>query len=314
MAMLLITTAVSAGVVADVRAALRRHDLQGARKTLDDYRRRNGDTPEALAALSWLARGSLDAKQIDQAESYAGETRKLVTARITAGSLDADSNLALALGAAIEVHAGILAGRGDRAEAVSFLRRELKTWWDTPVRARIQKDLNLLTIEGRPAPPLRVEEWLGPKPTPLSALRGHPVLLFFWAHWCADCTDQIPALIRVQEKYGPRGLVLIGPTQHYGYVARGEEASREQETKYIDAMRTSLYAPLKGMPVPLDEENFRVYGSSTVPTLALLDRQGVVRLYHPDVIPYDELAAALERVLARPASAQAKPAAAPHTR
>jgi thioredoxin-related protein len=51
------------------------------------------------------------------------------------------------------------------------------------------------------------------------------------------------------------------------------------------------------MPVPVSEENFKVYGASTTPTLVLIDRRGVVRLYHPGNLSYEELAAKLESIL-----------------
>jgi thiol-disulfide isomerase/thioredoxin len=135
-----------------------------------------------------------------------------------------------------------------------------------------------------------VGQWLGTPPLPLTALRGRPVLLLFWAHWCPDCKAQIPALVRIEAEYGRRGLVLIGPTQHYGYVARGQEAAPDVELRYIDEVRRESYAPLGNMPVPVSEENFKRYGASTVPTLVLIDRQGIVRLYHPGPMRYDDLA------------------------
>jgi len=35
------------------------------------------------------------------------------------------------------------------------------------------------------------------------------------------------------------------------------------------------------MPVLVSEENFKTYGASSSPTLVLVDRKGIVRLYHP---------------------------------
>jgi thiol-disulfide isomerase/thioredoxin len=296
--LILVAGAAWGGIVSDVRVALNRHDLKAAERQVAAFRKQNGSTPEALEALSWLGRGALEEGRREEAERYAGETRKLVLEQLKTRRLDADKHLAAALGAAIEVHAEVLAGRGQRSEAVSFLGRELKTYLDTPIRTRIQKNLNVLSLEGKPAPPLNVDRWLGPRPESLAALRGRPVLLFFWAHWCPDCKDEVPVLAKVAEQFSGRGLVLVGPTQHYGYVAKGEEAAPERETPYIDTLRRAVYAPVGAMPVPLDEENFKVYGASTVPTLVLIDRRGIVRLYHPDVMPYEELAVAIERVLA----------------
>jgi len=153
-----------------------------------------------------------------------------------------------------------------------------------------------LSLEGKPAPALDISHWLGPKPTPLAALKGHPVLLFFWAHWCGDCKAEVPILARLMQTYGPRGLLLVGPTQHYGVVADGD-ASPEQETPYIDQVRRQYYVLLNAMPVPVSEQNFLRYGCSTTPTLVLIDRSGIVRLYHPGAMTYDALADNVKRVL-----------------
>jgi thiol-disulfide isomerase/thioredoxin len=277
-------------IIGDVRDAVAAKDFAHGERYIQNYRAKNGVTPELLEALSWLGRGALDAKQYDQAERYAGETRKLALAELAKRKMDAERHLPIALGASIEVHAQVLAARGERGEALTFLRQELAAYGKTSIAARIQKNINLLTLEGKPAPPLEITEWLGSKPVPLDQLRGHPVLLFFWAHWCGDCKAEVPELARLLADYRSQGLVLIGPTQHYGYTAGGDDASREQETRYIDAVRNQYYAPLAGMSVPVSEQNFQRFGASTTPTLVLLDRQGVVRLYHPGAMPYLQLA------------------------
>jgi thiol-disulfide isomerase/thioredoxin len=79
--------------------------------------------------------------------------------------------------------------------------------------------------EGHPAPSL--------EGVSLPAFRGHPVLLFFWAHWCPDCKADVRAIAAVKQMFSPRGLVLFGPTQLYGYVAGGEAATPEVEKQYI---------------------------------------------------------------------------------
>jgi hypothetical protein len=72
-------------------------------------------------------------------------------------------------------------------------------------------------------------------------------------------------------------------------VAQGADATPEQELRYIEQVRKTYYTGLIDGPAVVNEENFRVWGASTTPTLALVDRNGIVRMYHPGVVPYAEL-------------------------
>jgi thiol-disulfide isomerase/thioredoxin len=200
------------------------------------------------------------------------------------------------LGAAIEVQAQALSGRGERADALAYLRRELALYRATSIRTRIQKNINLLDLEGKPAPALDETEFLGPKPVSLTALRGKPVLLFFWAHWCGDCKADEPIVARLKAEYASKGLTVIAPTQRYGYAARGEEATPQVETQYIEAVRQQFYKDLLDVPAPIGEVNLKAYGASTTPTFVLIDRRGIVRLYHPGAMTLDELRAAINKI------------------
>jgi thiol-disulfide isomerase/thioredoxin len=286
-----------ASLVNDVRGLIGRNDFAGAERAVRTYQAQTGATSELAAALSWLARGALDAKRFDQAESYAAETRKLALELLRTRKLDDDRWLPTALGASIEVHAQTLAARGERPEAIAFLRQQRGLFGATSLDERIRKNMNLLTLEGKPAPLLEESDWLGPKPSSLAALRGHPVLLFFWAHWCPDCKAEAPVLASLRNTYGPKGLVLIGPTRLYGYVAGGNEAAPAIEKQYIDQVRRRYYAALADMPVPIGATNFLTYGASTTPTLILIDRAGVVRFYHPGAASERELSGRIQAIL-----------------
>ena len=286
----------SGQIIGDVREAIAMHDFARGEKYIQSYRAKNGVTPEWLEALSWLGRGALDAKKYDQAEHWADETHKLALAELGRRKLDDERHLPIALGASMEVHAQVLAARGEHGEALAFLRHELDAYRTTSIATRIQKNINLLTLEGKPAPPLEMTEWLGARPVPLDRLKGRMVLLFFWAHWCGDCRREAPELARLVSEYQSKGLVLIGPSQHYGYAGGGEEVSREQETHYIDEVRAQYYGALGPISVPLSEANFIRYGASTTPTIVLVDREGIVRFYHPGAIPYAQLAAKVAQV------------------
>ena len=62
-------------------------------------------------------------------------------------------------------------------------------------------------------------------------------------------------------------------------------------------MRRRYYAALADMPVPLSAVSFLAYGASTAPTLILIDRAGVVRLYHPGAASEAELTVRIQAVL-----------------
>ena len=59
-----------------------------------------------------------------------------------------------------------------KLQAVALLRRNLATYGNTSIGPRLQKNLNLLSMAGKPAPPLKITEYLGPKPVALSQLSG----------------------------------------------------------------------------------------------------------------------------------------------
>jgi thiol-disulfide isomerase/thioredoxin len=282
-----------ASLVNDVRGLIAQHNEAAAERAVRSYQAQSGATPELAAALSWLARDELAGKRFDRAETYAAESRKMALQLLRNRRLDSDQWLPTALGASIEVHAQALAAQGKRSEAVGFLLDQLQSFADTSIGERIHKNINLLSLEGKPAPPIGAKEWLGPQPQPLAALRGHPVLLFFWAHWCPDCKAMVPILAKIEEEYGPQGLLLVGPTKRYGYAAGGEPATPEAEKQYIEQVRRQYYSRLSSMPVPISNAGFAAYGASTTPTIALLDNQGVVRLYHPGALTEKELDTAI---------------------
>ncbi|HWB84368.1 MAG TPA: TlpA disulfide reductase family protein [Bryobacteraceae bacterium] len=296
-AVMLVAFAASASLVNDVRVEMDKGRWAQAEREVAASRAKQGDTPEVAAALSWLARGALDAKNLSAADQYAVEARKAALAGLKRTKLDDDPWLPVALGASMEVHAQVLHDRGKTAEAVAFLQQQLKLFGSTSLSERIEKNLNLLNLVGKPAPRLEETEWIGRKPPALGSLKGHAVLLFFWAHWCPDCKAEARVLGNVMRKYASHGLELIGPTKLYGYAAGGEPAAPASERKYIEQVKNKYYAMLADMPVPVSSANFRLYGASTTPTLVLVDRAGIVRLYHPGTISEDQLSAQVEAAL-----------------
>lgn len=277
----------ASALVVDVRRALDAGNPHAAESLVQTFQKQQGVTPESLEAYSWLARGALARKQYDLAAKYAAETRKQVLARTTAAKLDTDPHMPIALGAAIEVQGQVLDATEGKSSAVTYLQSELSRYRNTSIRTRIQKSLNLLSLEGKPAPKLQGVQ--------LPASR--PVLLFFWAHWCPDCKAEAAVIAQMEREFPE--LAIIGPTQLYGYAAGGQEASPQEEQAWIQSVRKQFYSGISRMATPVSDENFKVYGASTTPTLVLIDRTGIVRLYHPGRMTADELRPKIEALARR---------------
>lgn len=44
----------------------------------------------------------------------------------------------------------------------------------------------------------------------LAQWRGKVMVVNFWATWCPPCLEEIPEFVRLQEKFGHRGLQFVG--------------------------------------------------------------------------------------------------------
>ena len=255
-------------------------------------------SPAWLVAASWLGRGASFAGRWDVAERYAREAYDGSVVLLDERALDAEGQLPTALGAGIEVLGQAQDAGGDNAGAVEFLRAQRERYRGTSIETRVQKNVLLLSLEGQPFPVLDVDDHLGGPLPSAESLNGQVVVAFFWAHWCPDCKQQLPILEQLHARYGDRGLTILGPTQLYGYVSRGQDATPDEELAYLRGAYQERYPIPAWMSVPVSQQNFLDFGVSTTPTVVVIDRDGIVRLYHPGTVPYDELAAEVDRLLA----------------
>jgi thiol-disulfide isomerase/thioredoxin len=273
-----------------VRFKLSAGDLWSGEAAAEDYRLKNGVDAEYLDAVGWLARGAVMLGKPDKAAAWVAELRREIP--------EEKAELLIPYGAAIEVQGKLLVLREGRGSAIHYLEAELARAKETALRSRISKNLDLLTLEGQPAPELGATDHAGPAPPKLMELRGRPLLLFFWAPWCGDCKAQAPALARLLATYGPRGFALVAPTRFYGTAAEGKAATPAEEKAWLEKVWSESYAGLEGVPVPIDRETMVRYGASATPTFVLVDRKGTVRLYTPTRLPESELARRIEELLA----------------
>jgi thiol-disulfide isomerase/thioredoxin len=268
-------------IVQLVRDAIAADDFKKAEMLVVQDMAANGTTPIAIEAFSWLGRGYVAAKRYDDAMTYAARTYEIVEEQLKTRKLDDEARLPIALGAAIEVTALATAGQGRRSESVMYLQQEIEKYKNTSILMRLNKNLNLLSLEGQPALPWASTEYLGPKPPTAAELKGKPVVLFLWAHWCGDCKTQGPILDALVNKYKSSGIVVIAPTQRFGYAERRRPVGPAEELKYIEQIRDQFYPWMKTVSAPISDDVYLKYGVSTTPTYVMIDRDGKVSTYLP---------------------------------
>ena len=91
------------------------------------------------------------------------------------------------------------------------------------------------TYHHRPAPDVSFVTLSG-QHTSLASLRGHPVLITFWATSCPHCVDDMPHLIRMHESFAAKGLRIIAVAMPYDPPNRVLKMARERNLPYTIAL------------------------------------------------------------------------------
>jgi cytochrome c biogenesis protein CcmG/thiol:disulfide interchange protein DsbE len=127
---------------------------------------------------------------------------------------------------------------------------------------------------GRPAPSFTLRDASTDGAVALAASRGKPVVINFWATWCAPCVQEHAALVAAARALG-------SDVQFIGVVYQD---SQEQVRAFLD-QRGRAY------PVALDEDarTAIAYGVYGVPETFFVDRTGVIAAKHTGALTADTL-------------------------
>jgi thiol-disulfide isomerase/thioredoxin len=109
------------------------------------------------------------------------------------------------------------------------------------------------------------------KDVTLSSFKGKVVLVNFWGTWCEPCRGEIPILIAMQQKYGPKGFTLLG-------------AATNDEEKTVDSfIHTTQFnvggqEMLMNYPIVMgsDDISTKFGGLLGMPTSYLITRDGKI--------------------------------------
>ena len=145
-------------------------------------------------------------------------------------------------------------------------------------RVHIRDRARQVALIDQPAPEITISDWIKGEPTTLAELRGRVVLLEFWATWCKPCQQMFPKLKQLDEQYRDRGLDVIALTRHY-FAGRDLASSQAEELELMRSVVNQHELEFR-VGVAEDERTQDQYGATGMPTLAVIDRAGIVRYAH----------------------------------
>jgi peroxiredoxin len=134
-------------------------------------------------------------------------------------------------------------------------------------------------LVGTTAPVFTLRDDRG-RPVSLLEYRGKLVVMNLWASWCPPCRAEMPDLERLAQRYGKRGVVVIGVNQ-------GESAQQAR-----------AFAGSLGITFPIwvdqDQRYGRVYAALGLPTSVIIGRNGVVLRGFDGAMTFEQMRAALQ--------------------
>jgi len=113
----------------------------------------------------------------------------------------------------------------------------------------------------RPAPAFQLTNLAGEKVRPAD-LRGKVVLVDFWATWCKPCIEGMPAMQKLHEKYGGKGLAMLGVSI--------DEKGAKVVAPFVQKRKFTYPMFVDGG----DDPAWKSFGVRSIPALFLIDKEG----------------------------------------
>jgi len=153
----------------------------------------------------WLAQLDLDEAALEEALAQVGLSRDQLTAAVRRLLLVAQAQATLPPDGDVETWLNSLYAQAE----VSVLRPLAVAPPAAPPPTPVPAALPTVAPQaGASAPDFSLQALDGSVHR-LSALRGRPVILYFWATWCPACQGDLSLLQETYRRYAPQGLIVL---------------------------------------------------------------------------------------------------------
>jgi peroxiredoxin len=143
----------------------------------------------------------------------------------------------------------------------------------------------LLLTQNKSAPAVSFATLTGDK-LPMESLRGKVVLVSFWATSCPGCIQEMPALVKIYQKYRVKGLETVAVAMRYDHPALVANYTRQHALPFIVAL-------------DLEGEIAHDFGDvHLTPTLFLIGKRGDILQQTVGEPDFTKLDALIEKELA----------------
>ncbi len=143
---------------------------------------------------------------------------------------------------------------------------------------------------GSLAPDFKLADLSTGQPVSMSAMRGKPVWINFWASWCPPCKAELPRMKEEYQKYKGRGLVIVG-------IDMWEDPAHIREfTKSNSYDWTFVVDP--------DGSVTNRYFTSGVPTHLFIASSGVIQAIHRGGLKRDAMEELVGKIVGVPSGAR----------
>lgn len=140
----------------------------------------------------------------------------------------------------------------------------------------------------RLAPALTFKDVATGQKLSLESLKGKVVVVDFWATWCEPCKTEIPGYIELQNKYGAKGLVVVGVSV---------DTKKASAVKKFATEHAMNYQVVMGSIEDIDAFTGAAGAEVMLPSTFLIDREGKIIHSKKGVMDHAEYEAIVAKAL-----------------